>query len=87
MRVNYKGMDKDYPYRIAEINYDDEEESKKVEYIAKVMLINGWEIKIVADGWAYCEVDNIDEYRSFMKDWKEVKKSVALWKKFGFAEY
>lgn len=87
MRVNYKGMDVDYPYRIAEINYDDEKECKKIEYIAKVMYIKGWEIKIVADGWAYCEVDNIEEYKSFMKDWKEVKKSVALWRKFGFAEY
>lgn len=84
MRVNYKGMDKDYEYRVAEINYD-EEESKKVEYIAKVMYIKGFEIKIVCDGYACCEVDNIEEYKNFMKDWKEVKKSVALWKKFGFA--
>lgn len=25
MRVNYKGMDKDFEYRIAEINYDRQE--------------------------------------------------------------
>ena len=25
------------------------------------------------------------EYKDFMKDWKEVKKSVALWKKFNIA--
>ena len=84
MRVNYKGMDKDFEYRLAKINYD-EEETKKVEYMIKIMSIKGWEIKNATEEYAYCEVENIEEYKEFMKDWKEVKKSVALWKKFGFA--
>lgn len=86
MRVNYKGMDKDYEYRIAEISFD-EEEFNKVCYISKVMAIKGWDIVVSTDTYATCEVENIEQYKDFMRDWKEVKKSVALWRKFGFAEY
>lgn len=35
MRVNYKGMDSLHPYRIAEINYDDEKECKKLNTLQK----------------------------------------------------
>ena len=78
MRVNYKGMDKDYEYRIAEINYDDEEESKKVEHMIKIMANKGWNIVNGVAGWASCEMADMQEYKEFMKDWKEAKKSVAL---------
>lgn len=84
MIVNYKGMDKDFEYRLAEISFDDEEE-KKLEYIAKVMKIKGWEIEIVTNNYAMVRLDSYCEYKDFMKDWKEVKKSVALWKKFNIA--
>lgn len=84
MTVNYKGIDTDFNYRLAEINFDDGE-YEKLEYISKVMKIKGWNIDIVTDGYAQCEVDDKEDYRSFMKDWNEVKKSVALWKKFNIA--
>lgn len=84
MTVNYKGISEDFNYRIAEINFK-EEELAKVEYIAKVMNIKGYDIEVVTDGYAICEVDGKEEYKEFMKEWKEVKKSVALWKKFNKA--
>jgi len=49
------------------------------------MKVKGWSIDIVTDGYAQCEVDDKDDYRSFMEDWKKVKKSVALWKKHNMA--
>lgn len=78
MRVNYKGMDVDYPYRIAEINYDDEEEYEKVEHMIKIMANKGWNIVNGVAGWASCEMADMHEYKEFIKDWKEAKKSVAL---------
>ena len=84
MIVNYKGIDKEFNYRVAEINFS-EDEIAKVEYITKVMSIKGWEINIVTDGYAVCEVERKEDYKDFMRDWKEVKKSVALWKKFNIA--
>ena len=51
------------------------------------MAIKGWDIVVSTDTYATCEVENIEQYKDFMRDWKEVKKSVALWRKFGFAEY
>jgi hypothetical protein len=84
MTVNYKGMDSDFDYRLAEINFDDGE-YKELDYITKVMKIKGWNIDIVTDRYAQCEVDDKKDYKEFMKDWKEVKKNVALWKKFNIA--
>lgn len=78
MKVNYKGMSKDYEYRIAEINYDDEEEYEKVEHMIKIMANKGWNIVNGVAGWASCEMADMQEYKEFMKDWKEAKKSVAL---------
>jgi hypothetical protein len=84
LRVDYKGTDEFSNYRLAEISFT-EDEMEKVEYIAKVMKVKGWNIDIVTDGYAQCEVEDKDDYRSFMEDWKEVKKNVALWKKFNIA--
>lgn len=84
MTVNYKGLDMYNNYRLAEICFEDEE-LEKLEYISKVMQIKGWNIDIVTMGYAQCKVDDKEDYRSFMEDWKEVKKSVALWKKFNIA--
>ena len=74
MRVNYKGMDKDYKYRIAEINFE-ESESEKVKFMVAAMAERGYRIDII-DTWAACEVEDKDEYRDFMKDWKKVKKGL-----------
>lgn len=82
MTVNYKGQDASYKYRIAEINFS-ENEFSKIERIAKVMEIKGYNIDIVTREYALCEVYDMNDYKDFMKEWKQVKKAVALWEKFG----
>lgn len=83
MRVNYKGMDADYNYRVAEIAFE-EEKLNVMERIAFLMRIHSWNIDIVTDGYAMCEVNDIDEYKEFMKDWKACKKCILDCIKFGF---
>ena len=83
MVVNYKGFSKDYDYRMAEINFDEDKELAKMERIIKVMEIQGYEINIPVEGYALCEVENKDDYKSFMYEFKKAKKAVALWEKFG----
>lgn len=83
MRVNYKGMDSEYNYRMAEISYTEKEENL-MKRIEKVMNIHGWNLNIITDGYASCEVNDRDEYNEFVSDYKDVKKSVKLWEKFGF---
>lgn len=90
MTVNYKGMDKDFNYRLAEINYDEEKEQRLMDRIEQVMRIHGYEISQVTDGYASCEVDSMDEYKDFVREYKdfvreykETKKAVKLWEKFG----
>lgn len=83
MRVNYKGMDSEYNYRMAEISYTEKEENL-MKRIEKVMNIHGWNLNIITDGYASCEVNDKDEYNDFVRDYKDVKKSVNLWEKFGF---
>ena len=75
MKVRYKGTDPNYPYRVAEIGYEEKEE-QTLESIAGIMTDFGWKIDIVGCGYANCEVDDIDDYKSFMEDWKECKKLV-----------
>lgn len=83
MTVNYKGMDKGFDYRLAEINFDEEKEMKDYERLEKVMRIKGWDLNLVTDGYASCEIENMFEYKQFVAVYKEVKKSIRLWKKFG----
>lgn len=83
MRVNYKGMNSEYNYRMAEISYTEKEENL-MKRIEKVMNIHGWNLNIITDGYASCEVNDKDEYNDFVRDYKDVKKSVKLWEKFGF---
>lgn len=83
MTVNYKGMDKDFNYRIAEINYDDDTEQTLMNRIEQVMRIKGYEINNSVSGYATCEVEGMQEYRQFVRDYKEVKKAVLLWIRFG----
>lgn len=76
MKVSYKGQGYDFNYRIAEISYDDDNK-KEIDIlsdIASLMEELGWKIDIVGCGYASCEVDDIDDYKSFMQDWKECKK-------------
>lgn len=78
MRVNYKGMDRDYNYRVAEISWDDEnqKEENAIHRIAYLMEVLGWNIEIVTNGYALCEVDDKEAYTEFMRDWKDCKKSI-----------
>lgn len=76
MRVSYKGQDQDFGYRVAEISYEDTK--KEVEIltdIAELMKDCGWNIDICGCGYASCEVDDIDDFKSFMEDWKECKRN------------
>lgn len=75
MRVSYKGQDQDFRYRVAEISYDDNEELTLLENTAELMEDRGWNIDICGCGYASCEVDDIDDFKSFMEDWKECKKN------------
>ena len=83
MTVNYKGMDARFEYRLAEIIFDEEKEQKFYNRLEQVMRIKGWDLNLVTDGYASCEVENISEYKQFVSDYKEVKKSIRLWNKFG----
>lgn len=76
MRVSYKGQDQDFRYRVAEIAYDDydDKEQTLLENTAELMKDRGWNINICGCGYASCEVDDIDDFRSFMSDWKECKR-------------
>ncbi len=76
MRVSYKGQDQDFKYRVAEIAYDDYDDKERtlLENTAELMEECGWNIDICGCGYASCEVDDIDDFRSFMEDWKECKR-------------
>ena len=83
MTINYKGMDKGFNYRLVEINFDDEKEQRLMDRIGQVMKIKGYEINQVSDGYASCEVEDMSEYKDFVREYKETKKAVKLWEKFG----
>lgn len=82
MKIGYKGMDKNFNYRIAEITYNEDSEDRIMNRIIQVMLIHGYEISKVMEGYAVYKVDSMDEYREFCQKYKEIKKSVKLWEKF-----
>lgn len=77
-----RGMDKDFKFRLAEINCTENEE-KTLERIVQVMNIKGWKLDHCVACYAQCEVENLDEYKQFVADYKEVKKAVKLWEKHG----
>lgn len=83
MTVNYKGADRDFNYRLAEISYN-ENETRLMQRMEQVLNIRGWNVNIITDGYASSVVEDREEYAEFVKDYKEVKKSVKLWEKFGF---
>ncbi len=74
MRVSYKGQDQNFKYRVAEIGYDDAKELTLLENTAELMEDRGWNIDICGCGYASCKVDDADDFRSFMRDWKECKR-------------
>lgn len=85
MRVNYKGMDKNFDYRVAEINFDGDTELTLMERIAFFLnRVKGYSVDIITDGYALVEVDNMREYKEFVMDYKEAKKMIKDCMKFGF---
>lgn len=83
MRVDYKGSEKGFDYRLAEITYE-ETEARTFERIVKVLEIKGWNVDTVTDGYALVEVADREEYRVFVADWKEVKRCILNCQKYGF---
>lgn len=85
MTVNYKGISKDYKYRIAEINFDAENENelKLFNKMCKPLELKGYKIDHCVFGYALVEVEDMDEYKIFVKDYKEIKHHAKLWIKFG----
>lgn len=87
MTVGYKGMSKDYEYRLAEINFDEDNE-KESELAARLFFflenVKGYSIDHVTDGYMICEVEDKDEYKVFKKDYKEAKKMILNCMKYGF---
>lgn len=87
MRVTYKGRSKDYDYRVAEVTFNDE--SKKDQTIVERAIfflerIKGYRIDISVPGYAICEVEDMDEFKMFSKDWHEAVKMIKDCMKYGF---
>lgn len=87
MTINYKGMSKDFDYRAAEINYDDENE-KEVTLINRLAFwlerVKGYSVDIAVAGYAVVEVENKEEYKQFKADYLVGKKMIKDCIKFGF---
>lgn len=84
MTISYKGADKNLNWRLAEISFKDEEWTL-LERMQKLLNIKGWtDFNIVTDGYAACTVNDIEEYKEFVKDYKEVKRCIKNCMKFGF---
>lgn len=82
MTVNYKGMDNGFKFRLAEINCTEKEE-KTLERIVQVMNIKGWKLDLCVACYAQCEVEDYEEYKQFVNDYRAAKRSVKLWEKHG----
>ena len=86
MTVTYRG-EQNYGrkslHRIAEINYDEEREGLLMAKMIKPLELKGWSIDNGVEGWAAVEVEDREEYKAFMRDYKEVKKAAKLWIRFG----
>lgn len=84
MTINYKGMTKDYEYRIAEIEYSESELEVIDRMVFFLNRVKGWDLVNGVEGWAYCEVENKKEYELFKADYKKAKKMISNCIKFGF---
>ncbi len=84
MTINYKGMDKDFKYRVAEINFNENEMELMERLAFWLEKVKGYSVDIVTDGYALVEVEDINEYKEFVKDYKEGKKMIKNCMKYGF---
>ena len=77
MVANYQGKSNESRYRLAELNWDEDKEEEKAVMIMDIMEEKyGWAYFSRFGGYACLQVENIDEYRYFMKDLKKAKKQV-----------
>lgn len=87
MIINYKGWDKDFEYRLAEIKFD-EENKKEIELAERLTFflerVKGYSIDCPVEGYMICKVENMDEYKEFKRDYKEAKKMILHCMKYGF---
>ena len=87
MTINYFGKTESNKYRMAciEANLNKEaEEVVALEKMAKLLTIRGYHVDESVHGMLIVPVDSVSEYNILVFDYKELKKSIALWKKFGF---
>lgn len=85
MTVTYKGMTSDYPYRVAEINFNEETETTLVNRVVFFMeKVKGYQVDIATSGYALCEVEDKQEFITFSREWREAVKMIKNCMKFGF---
>lgn len=87
MTIGYKGMTKDYEYRVAEINFDEDNEKEKIlaeRLIFFLENVKGYSIEYAVEGYIICEVEDMNEYKEFKKDYKEANKMILNCMKYGF---
>ena len=85
MTVTYKGMTSDYPYRVAEINFDEETETTLVNRVVFFMeKVKGYKVDIATSGYVVCEVEDKQEFNTFAREWREAVKMIKNCIKFGF---
>lgn len=75
MTLDYIEASDDYPYTIAEICFDDEEEKLYLE-VEKILISKGWEMNYSVENWVYVEVANFEEYKKFSRAYKAALKKV-----------
>ena len=84
MTINYKGYSNDYKYRVAEISFDTEKESKLMDRMqAFLEKVHGYTVDI-CDGLALIEVDSREEYEMVVEDYKAAKKMLKNCMRYGF---
>ena len=96
MNIHYVGLknpywDAKYKRRGAEIwsrwdgddNYNAHDKTLFERTIA-LLKVHGWKFTEGIDGWAFCELNDRDEYNEFLEDYKDCKKCIANCMRFGF---
>lgn len=87
MTINYKGCTKDYGFRVAEISYDDENEKER-ELMSRLAFwlerVKGWTVDTGIGGISFILVDDYEDYKYAVADYKVGKKMIKDCMKFGF---
>ena len=87
MTISYKGCDKNFKYRLAEINFCEENE-REAELAQRLVFflknVKGYSINHAVEGYITCEVEDMNEYKDFKRDYREAKKMILNCMKYGF---